>query len=188
MIRQVVLLMLVLTSAILLCRPAQAQVAFNLMASVSGNQVTLSWDYGTPNPYTFLCLVVVNNSPETTCGLLNGDSRENTEYQRDGSYVFRLEAQTADGTVLTASNSASVVVDVVDPTDVPLATATVWAGTPIPTVVLQLSDIISTTGQVARDQGAAWSLGAPLSPLLFGLTGFVAVLALLLYIVRRFRP
>lgn len=187
MTRRAFVLVLLLTS-VLLHQPAQTQSTFTLTVSAVGNQVTLLWDYPTPDPYTFLCLVTVNGGPETTCGVLNGDSRENTEYQPNGSYVFRLEAQTADGTVLAASNSVSVVVDAVDPTDVPPATATVWAGTPVPTVVLQISDIISTTGQVARDQGAAWSLGAPMSPLLFGLTGFVAVLALLRYVIGRFRP
>lgn len=205
MTRRALVLVLMLASVVLL-QPARAQSSFNLTASVVGSQVTLLWDYPTPDPSTFLCFVTVNGGPETTCGWLNGDSRENIEYQPNGSYMFRLEAQTADGTVLASSNSVSVVVDAVDPTEVPTATPappliptgtatssaeptpTMLALTPIPTVVLQLTNIISTAGQVAEEQRAAWSLSAPTSPLLFGLTGFVAILALLMYVVRRFRP
>lgn len=192
---QVARLMLLCLTALLLIAPAAAQIPFSLAAAVSGNQVTLRWNYPQPDPWAFLCWYQIDGGAPLTCGVLNGDSRENTDYQPNGSYVFWLEAQAEDGSTLATSTTVAVTVAALDPTatatpsaTAPAPPATMPALTPIPTVVLQLGAIISTTGQVAQAQRDAWSPSADTAPLLLGLASVVVILCLLRFLIGWVRP
>jgi multidrug efflux pump subunit AcrA (membrane-fusion protein) len=67
------------------------------------------------------------------------------------------------------------------------ATATLPPMTPIPTVVLQLTEIVSTTAQVAVAERDAWSLASPTSPVFLSLGGIVLLVGLILFVIEQFR-
>ena len=211
--RPVCMLALLLLSIMLQPWTVQAQSSFTVSATVVDTWVTLTWDYPLPDPYTFLCTYQINDGPVLTCGYLNGDSREDTQYLQHGIYVFWLEAQNADGSAITTSNQVTVTVDAIEQTDVPSTpelptptispmmtsvpstptvsptseTPTIPAMTPIPTVVLQLTTILSTTAQVAADQRDAWDLGSDSAQLFLSLAAIVLVVGLILFFVEQFR-
>ena len=91
-----------------------------------------------------------------------------------------LHAQTGDATPTPEPPTATV-------TPPLAATATLPPMTPIPTVVLQLSGILSTTAHVAVTQRDAWALSAPTSPLFLSLGGIVLLVGLILVLVEQVR-
>lgn len=99
-----------------------------------------------------------------------------------------IEAQSTVGSTPTPEPpTATATVGPTIPTSVG-ETPTMPPMTPIPTVVLQLSDILSTTAQVAAQQRDAWALSSPTSPLFVGLGALVLVIGLLLFLIQQVRP
>ena len=107
-----------------------------------------------------------------------------------GLWPPALHAQTDDATSTPEPPPASPLPTATPlPTTatLPVMTATLPATTPIPTVVLQLSDILSTTAHVAVTQRDAWALSAPTSPLFLSLGGIVLLVGLILVLVAQVR-
>ena len=97
-----------------------------------------------------------------------------------GLWPPALHAQTDDATPTPEPPTATV-------TPPLAATATLPPMTPIPTVVLQLSDILSTTTQLASQQRDAWALSAPTARLFLSLGGIVLLVGLILVLVEQVR-
>jgi hypothetical protein len=59
--------------------------------------------------------------------------------------------------------------------------------TAIPTVLLDLGDVITVTQDLVGDQLGAWDLGSDTAPLFLGIAMLILVFGLLLFIQQRFR-